>query len=110
MTDLLIRACIPGMKHVELRVKGDQGTHSPGTVCPACGCDLYMFSKAQPAASVAARLKEDKIRQSNKNFATMARKSTKEIIAGVGERLKPPVRKTGVPNGFPGSNPGPDTK
>jgi hypothetical protein len=38
--------CVLGFIHYERKIKGDEGSRSPGTICPACYADLAFYEIA----------------------------------------------------------------
>jgi len=40
--------CVPGYIHREREVKGGEGCHSPGTICPSCHADLKFYEVSVP--------------------------------------------------------------
>ena len=39
----VIIVCVPGYVHREREVKGGEGCHSVGSICPACSADLKFY-------------------------------------------------------------------
>jgi hypothetical protein len=56
--------CIPGFIHLENTSKGDEGSHSVNTICPACYADLKFYGIAV-AGEIREKVRNDlmKIRE-----------------------------------------------